>query len=457
MTPLSEKLPPRVVRTKIGNPPIDKAVDLESDPAAGINFIETRTLFGDELGFSLTKKPPLTLPVEMGSNSRELVAKALQVNKTAFQRFSSGLTSNFVVAKSILDADPAFQKDFLELRDLELDVRRRRMQKQRYLDLRGKINLRLVGFPAEAREGANKYLNSYIKLEKERHVAVKISSLDKEGAKPEILMVVNKWRQEIKQLDEEYQKGSMSEGEYFARRDEINGKAVKNSGDKELEELWGCYKQDEVESVKNNIMTFFTPGPTEKPVENKSLAIEAFGGIGGTNVGLDIHENGTASVTVGPEKFPLEVSVYRDEATSKYVYYVFDKYADDGVVRVDSGDLLGAFDQRYLDSYLSSKLGMAGDGNNSPSKIPDRDLIYLSERLLGAGKDRGYKIMGDNKTIMDGLLEVLATTDEKYLDYYLKVRVLIIFLQKDDHVALVRRMLLKGKRPIVSDLMNGVW
>ncbi len=413
-------------------------------------FLNNRTLFGEEAGQDLVKRPPLAVVLDLGTDSRDFLRLSAEMDTRSFERFVDDLGGNFDVSKESLRGDSELRGAFLELRDLELDAKKRFREKKKYSDLKQKIHLKLVGFIGEANEKSGRFYNSYIKLERNRRIAVKISSLN---------MDVEEWRSDLKKLNEEYSQKKLTEEQYLSRLDVVNEKAVKESGDKELQKLWEDYKNDEAQLAKGEISKpQNTPSdPNENLVTDEDEASEAFVEIGdSSNIHFDLHGDGSASVVVGREKFPMEISVYKNSKTKKYVYYVFDKYADSGVVRAEGGDLLKVLDRRYLDAYISTKIGAIPEESDSPSQIPDKDLIFLCERLLGLGKDRNYRIDGENREVLDVFVSILTAKDDKYLTYYEKIRILNRFFEEENNVAAVRRDILIGKVGSVSDLLGEV-
>lgn len=420
-------------------------------------FVSQRTLFGEGFEEDLVKKPPLTVILDLATDSKDFLRLSAEMDVKSFERFIDGLSDNFDVSKESLKVDSELRGAFLELRDLELDARKRFREKKKYSDLKQKIHLKLVGFVGEKNEKSEKFYNSYIKLERNRRIAGKISSLGIDTKDPKKIEIVEGWRSASSKLNEEYAQGQMTEEQYLSRLNTINEKAVKESDNKELQTLWKDYKDDEAQLVKGGIdEPQITPfDPNDNLITDKDQASEAFIEIGdSSNIHFDLHDNGTASVVVGREKFPMEISVYRNSKTKQYVYYVFDKYADNGVVRADGGDLLKVLDRRYLDAYISTKIGAIPEESDSPSQIPDKDLIFLCERLLGPGKDRNYRIDGDNREVLDVFVSILTAKDDKYFTYYEKIRALNRFFEEENNVAAARRNILLGKIASVRDLLG---
>lgn len=438
-------------RPKTLNVPNESAEPLEKERKIR-TFIRERTLFGREVEDDLLKKPPLDVVIDLGNDSKDFLHRTGEVEAKSFERFVKGFGENFGVSEDKILADPKFRGDFLKYKDLELNTRKRRANRLRYLNLRDRVNLKLVGFVGEKNENALKYCNSYIKLEKDRQVAEKISSLAVDTTDLGKLELVEAWRTDLQKLNDEYREGKIAEEEYLAKRDAINEKAVVESGDEDLKELWNDYKNDEIELAEDSTPSVPSK-PTENLVSNKDQAEEAFSDVDGSEFYLDIHDNGTATVAVGREKFPMEIVLYKDTETNKYVYYIFDKYADNGFVRTDT-DLNGVLDQRYLDSYISSKIGAVVGEPHVPFEVADHECLLLVESLVGRGKDRGYRIDGENREVLDKFISILASKDAKYLTYNAKIEALNIFFEEKDNVSAARRAILTGKVSTVSDLLG---
>lgn len=404
-------------------------------------FLRDRTLFGERAGNELVQKSSLDVAIDMSGDLEDFSRRSTALDANSFKRFISGFSDDFGVSEDNLEQNQELREAFLRLREMELDTKKRNIARKKYFELKRQVNLGLVGYVSENTENAERFYNSYIKLEKDRYITGKIFALTKNGD-PQLVKMVGDWRTERAKLDEEYEKGIISQEVYLVKRDAINEKAVKESGDNDLQETWSLFRQDEAYADAQEVIP---DDPNEKPVTNKDQVQAAFVDIGSHGLLIDFHDDGSISVALGEEKFPIDISVFKNEKTGQFVYYVVDSYSDDGVVKVDAEtNLMNALDQRYIDAYLSSKIGVIPGNEDSPFEIPDEDLVGLCEKLIGKGDRRDYKISNEDKVVLDALVTVLMIKDEKYPGFYDKIGVLNEFLEAEENAGFARKKLLAG-------------
>lgn len=436
---------------KIELPP-NTVKDPEDQEALTRSFIRKRTFFGERIGNEfVVKKSSLNLVVDIGEDFETFSKANDELDANSFERFIDGLSDDFGISRDDLEQNQELREAFLELREIELDTSKRHTARQRYFELKQKISLILAGYVGENPEPVKRFYDSYTKLEKDRYITGRIFSLAK-SRDPKLLKMVEGWRTERRKLDEEYEKGEISEEDYLVKRDVINEKAVKESGDKSLQDAWSVFNQDEAYADAQEVIP---DDSNEKSVTDKEEAQTALAEIASQGLPLNFHDNGSASLVLGDEKFPIDVFVFKNDKTSQFVYYIVDAYSDDGIVKVDSAtDLMDALDQRYIDAYLSSKIGEIPGEIDSPSDIPDQYLVGLCEKLIGKGHKRGYKIGSEDKAVLDALVPVLMMKDEKYSGFYNRIRVLDESIATEEDAGFIRKRLLAGDVNSLQDLLG---
>lgn len=424
-------------------------------------FIRERTLFsGKEIEGEMIRKPPLEIEIDIGKGSKDFLEKVAELNSSSYVRFADGFHRNFSVPKERLHDDPKFRVIFSQYRDLELNVSRRNKERKEFKELKQKVILRLAGYVGDKNDLASKYCESYMKIEKDREIARRISSLEINSNDPKKVKVVKEWRENMRKLDEEHKQGKLTDEQYLAKRDDINAKAVKDSDDKDLQETWQGYKKDESESMApskwNNEPS--ATNPNEKPVETVAEIEKVFADLPySEDLKLDIHENGSASATLGREKFLVGIMVYKNKDTNSYVCYLSDKYLSDDDIKVEPKDLGKALDRRYIDCFMSDKIGKFYKDPDAVPNVPDADMVSLGERLIGEGKLRDFRFSNEDREILDSLVLILIEKDQKYSGVYSKVKVLNWFLQKKDNVDRLRKDLRDGKKPGLNDILGDMY
>lgn len=432
--------------------PPNTVKDSETQEALTRSFIRERTLFGEKMGSEFAgKRSSLNVVVDMGEDFEIFSKAADELDVNSFERFIDGLSDDFGIPKHDLEQNQELREAFLELKEMELDTGKRHTARKRYFDLKQKISLILAGYVGENTEVVRKFYDGYTKLEKDRYITGRIFSLAKSGD-PKLLKMVEGWRTERRKLDEEYERGGISEEDYLVKRDVINEKAVKESGDKSLQDTWSVFNQDEAYADAQEVIP---DDSNEKPVTDKEQLQGAFAEIDSQGLPFDFHDDGSVSIVLGEEKFPIDVFVFKNDKTDQFVYYIVDSYSDDGIVKVDfATNLMDALDQRYIDAYLSSKIGEIPGEVDSPSDIPDQYLVGLCEKLIGKGHKRGYKIRSEDKAVLDALVPVLMMKDEKYSGFYDRVRVLSEFIETEEDANFISKRLLAGDVNSLQDLLG---
>lgn len=439
---------------------VEATESLEVEELGRGRFIRERTLFGVEIEGEMIKRPPLNVVIDIGKNPKDFLERSVEVEAKSLDRFADGLSYSFGVPKAKLFSDTRFKSDFLRLRDYELNAKRRPKEKRKFRELKQRFILTVAGHIGENNELSSKYCESYLRIEKDREIGKRLSVLGVNSTDPRIHKVVADWREEMGKNDEEYKQGKLTDEHYLAKRDAINAKAVKDSDDKDLQETWQGYKKDEAESMApskwNNESS--ATNPNEKPVETVAETEKVFADLPySEDLKLDIHENGSASATLGKEKFLVDIMVYKNYETNSYVCYLTDKYLSDGNIKIESKDLGKALDRRYIDCFMSDKIGKLYKDPDAVPNVPDTDMVTLGERLIGEGKLRDFRFSNEDRKILDSLVQILIEKDNKYSGVYSKVKVLNWFLQKKDNVDRLRKDLRDGKKPGLKDILGDMY
>lgn len=442
-----------------------RAAENAKNPEKGIVDIDfsenkgSRAALGDDIVVKslAAESPRMGVVVDFGKDSADFLSRSSEINSKPLDHFAGELSDRFGVSKEKIMADPELQRAYLEWRDFQLNRGKRLREKARFDEVSHSFNLKIVGYVPEKDEDIKEFVGDYVRSERRRNYASKvINKLDSEGSSPEQRKSAHYWMAAHKILNDKYLRKEITKNQYLAESDKLDENLAKSSGDKELQTEWADYKTDFHDAKDDGAKVAITPETTsEKPVEVISEVKSVLGAVDSQSCRLDFHGDGSASAFVGPEKYPMEISVFKDENNGKYFCYVSDKYSDNGLVRVESTSLAETLDGRYLDSYVSSKIALVADGSDSPNKIPDGMITKLCTGLLGNPKSRGYKLEGENKDVLDAMIQVLEQPSSKFLSYYKKIEALNVFFEKKDNRDDVRRRLLAGEKFTLDDLLRG--
>lgn len=162
----------------------------------------------------------------------------------------------------------------------------------------------------------------------------------------------------------------------------------------------------------------------------------------------------------GTLTFSRDFSVKVDVDDQGQYYLVDDKFANKGKV--------GPFNlrefpvkayERYIDAYVSKKIRGRLKDPDQISGVKDEYLVTVGKALLGGGKKNGYKIEGEDKLVLDGLVESLLVQDKTYENLSKRMYALYKHVRADHNMAVaIRRKLLGAadgrKRYSVSELMG---
>ena len=252
----------------------------------------------------------------------------------------------------------------------------------------------------------------------------------------------DEWIAKREDLEARFEDRKISYREYLNERDEINDEAIEASSDEELKQAWREYQQDS-EAQEYLVSQYEEHQPAnddESVVKDEEALNDAFtdAKIDSGDFDLEVKADGSAIVKTEND-FSVEVFVYQ-EPNGGFVYYLRDEYLGEPL-RVMAEDLLDTLDDRQLDSYLSSELAPLVRDQESLSDIPDEDIVMVARSLVGDGESRGYKIDGDDRLVLDNLVQLLVVTDEKHPGLEKKVAFLKNFLTKDQRKDSLRRFL----------------
>ncbi|MCX6734984.1 MAG: hypothetical protein NTZ25_03680 [Candidatus Peregrinibacteria bacterium] len=411
-------------------------------------------LMADELTKVIDKRrvKELSSMLDVGKNPVDFLRISANFNARPQEHFLNQINALTGVSREAIIINPAFRDDVGKLKDYAQNRMLRKKDPKEYSALCERVDLALVGYVKDKDE-AKVLREGFVSVAKEMRYTTKVANLAASAtATPEQKAVVEKYWKEKQENIEKFQKGEITKDEFNKKNDELNDQVAKDSGDKDLQKECEEHKANVADApIAVEVKVTISPQPNDKPVENKSDIQQALSTVKSDNFHFDMHDGG-ASVLVGPEKFPMEVSVYKNDQTQEFVYYIADKHSENGYYRVDFGSLSGALDGRYLDSYLTEKIGQVADDNDNLNKIPDAMLVKFGKKLLGSGKSRGYKIEGENREVINAMVKVLEQPSEKYSTYYKKIEALSTYFEKEDNIAGLRRRLLEGDKISIDEV-----
>lgn len=370
-----------------------------------------------------------------------------EINSKPSRHYIFKFTNRFGLKSDKISDDYSLREDISKLKDYELNREKRHKEEKEYLALKERIDLALLGYVKDVKEvkSFNEGYSRYLRESKFRGmIARKINDTKLSHGQKKIFE--DYWTA-LNENDLKLSNKEITEVEHSRRKDELNEKIAKDSGDKDLQNEYKEYKEDLADLSKTSeSKTVIIPlVSSDKPVDNKQETKQALAEVKADSFHLDLHEGG-ASVLLGPEKFPLEIKVFKNDQTNKFVYYFADHFAENGFARFESNDVSGALDGRYLDSYISKQLVGISD-SDTPNKVPDEKMVLFAEKLLGDGKSRGYKVEGDNKALLDRMVTLLKQVPKdadtlQYSTFVKKIERFNYLFQKGDAVSKVKRLLL---------------
>jgi hypothetical protein len=151
-------------------------------------------------------------------------------------------------------------------------------------------------------------------------------------------------------------------------------------------------------------------------------------------------------------------------------YSIIDsRYSSDGKIGpFDLKDLPAKAYERYIDNYVSRRVGPRLSAPAEIAGIRDGLIEGIGVALIGDGSKKGYKITGEDKTVLDNLVESLLVKDPKHELFRDKVEALYdkfgAMRRKDDDkgagldenaAMLARRKLLEtGEKYAVTELLG---
>ncbi|MEK7673369.1 MAG: hypothetical protein AAB373_05815 [Patescibacteria group bacterium] len=250
---------------------------------------------------------------------------------------------------------------------------------------------------------------------------------------------------------EEFREGRMSREEYLEELDAVHKQVVANvPEDKELKQVIAAYQAVET-SYDSTIYNFDSKeaqmaqaaANNDVPIVEEKAVAQAFNELKAGGIKFDAGNDNTAKVICGNE-FEVKVSVYRNATTNNPVYYIADKYSEDGFVRVEEDKLLETVDDRYVDSYLTTKSAdFFPKAKETLNAVPDEKLINLAKKIIGNGEKRHGEIEGDNRVILDNFVRILNAVDADLPNFEKKIQALEIFMSNEENVDALRKRLVK--------------
>lgn len=380
-------------------------------------------------------------------NVAESIAVFENVDKLQYKRFVSSLAPKEKDGEKLVGDEEA-EKVFRSVLTFEVDLSKKDLHPKEYFKLKQQLRKRVL---SSVSTDDALFTKSYVSaVENKRDIEVSKRIMVLGGKNPGL---IEKFCERRRALDGEYNdgRGQMSESEYFEKRKEINEETAVESGDKDLQKQLEEYKND------SSVITFDDIYNTV--VSNESLVTDpkelnsAFQGVVPVGMNFSVNGDGSASVVVGNE-LPVEVFVKKNVQNGEFFYYLRDKFSNEGVTRTDASNFILALDRRHIDAFVSKNIGVLPDESTSVADIPDKDLVFIGEKLIGIGEKRGYRIDGVNRELLLALVNVLKADDEKYSTLSKRVEILRNFFEAEDNIELARQRLRSGGVFTLSELLS---
>ncbi len=302
-------------------------------------------------------------------------------------------------------------------------------------------------FVTSGERDLDNYMVDYFWIKKQENIRNRIFAT---GDKKAISM----WLKETSQLEVDHRQGKIKDfKEFLERYEQINGRVIEATGDKELQEQWVTYKNSEERRSINS--WFGTSTPENQPMrsgdkplvsqKDKQEAVTAARNEVNSvpNFEIDTDDQGNALVIIDNE-FRIQLALFKEEGSDDFVYYILDENLSGERLRVKAVKLLPALYGRHIDG-LFQKFAGSPKFALELSQIPDRDLIKLGKRLLGSGKGKDYEITSEDKTVIERLVKILRNLDPKYASLQSKIDALNHFLTTDARGEQMKKVLLKEK------------
>jgi len=246
-------------------------------------------------------------------------------------------------------------------------------------------------------------------------------------------------------IDAALKKGTITQEEAESLSNEILEKVIKASSDKKLKKMWTDY----TEKQETSFVTPTVSGAIDaaKPYFDGTGLVLSSSGFG----------DGCTVETTDSTNFSCEIIVNKDPNTNEFSYSIEDPiYANNGSEGpFTATELAEAVDSRRMDVFLTRKLRESGvDKAGDINKVPDKKIIDICKDLVGKGSDRGFRLEGEDLTVINGLVETLKMDDPEYSSINMKVEKLYLFLNKPERIDFVRRSYLKGEKLLASEIVN---
>lgn len=359
-------------------------------------------------------------------------------------------------AQEILD-DPKFQEIFKQLSSVSekslLDTTDSRQNRKEKSHQRLEAQKALIEYVKNFAKSHNvqfdekvfsNSLRSFVNYQGNLMVASRLAGSSKMSPEDKIA-----FNQKIEDIMDRLNKGDITDDEAQKEIDKLIRDNVKENGDEELKRMLS--RKDEMNSHDEL---------GEYPVDDQEEMMDAMNDVkdivSGTGFDFTIVGENEANMQMTSD-FYLNVSIYK-KPDGEFAYYLADKYSNDGRTGPFTADkLLDAFDQRHLDGFLTQRLMPFMESKDELYKIKDEKIVLLSEKIIGEGKNRGYVVDGENKKMLETLVKVLATPDEKYLTVNDKIEKLVGYetgwLNKKENAEILRRKLRTGRVEPLSSMM----
>ncbi len=405
------------------------------------------------------------IPSDEGDKGTDLdtfVKELQQKNPEYYEKFMEAFFDLYHVKdpalrKQFLE-DPDLRKQFLALMEEGIAMKGGKSLQQYQLFKEGlmkKTGGRDVFQGVEKTGGFDRIYHNYVFLQKMNHLRDKILATGNKEA-------IKIWYDGIKLLGDDYKDGKIATLDDFLNRlEQIYSAAVEKTGDKELMEIWQAYKTSDARSSVDILFTkddaskeVIPENPDDKPASKKEIqsAITQVQETSGYKMEQD---------SQGDVKFLLDndvsvdVSVFVNDQSGEYVFYLNDEFVNGPSLRVEAKDLQATLYKRHIDGRITTRFyEKYPKFSRIIAEMPDQKITHLCETILGDKKDRGYKIEEDDLKVLNALVDLLMQDDEKYPSLGKKIEVLDFALDTRDKGHYVYDKLLTRNISSVSELLS---
>lgn len=302
--------------------------------------------------------------------------------------------------------------------------------------------------------GFDRIYHNYIFLQRMNHFRDKILSTGSEEA-------IKIWHDGVRLLRKDYEEGKIATlNDFLDRLEQIYSTAIEKTGDKELVEMWQAYKTSD---SRANVDFLFNNDTASKPVEPQDSSDKPASKKEIQSAITQVQETSGYKMeqdSRGDVKFLLDndvsvdVSVFVNEQSGEYVFYLNDKFVNGPALRVEAKDLPETLYKRHIDGRITTRFyEKYPKFSLIVSEMPDQKITHLCETILGDKKDRGYKIEENDLKVLNALVDLLMQDDTKYPSLGKRIEVLDFALDTRDKGHYVYDKLLTREISSISELL----